>query len=92
MKRSYSDEFKAEAVRLAQSSEVSAAHVARELGLNPNTLYGWIEKCTVSSEDPGGGVEDLSAENKRLRRELKRAELERDILKKAVSIFSKELP
>lgn len=92
MKRSYTDEFRAEAVRLAQSGEVSAAQVARELGLNPNTLYGWIEKCTAGSEESGGGVEDLSTENTRLRRELKRAELERDILKKAVSIFSKELP
>jgi transposase len=91
MKRVYSDEFRAEAVRLAKSGEVSAAQVARELGINPNTLYGWIEKCTVKCSDSEGG-EDLSAENKRLRRELKRAELERDILKKAVSIFSKELP
>jgi transposase len=92
MKRVYSEEFKAEAVRLAQSGEVSAAQVARELGINPNTLYGWIEKCAVRSDDSDGAGEDLSAENKQLRRELKRAQLECEILKKAVSIFSKELP
>lgn len=92
MKRVYSDEFRAESVRLAQSGDVSAAQVARELGISPNTLYGWIEKCTIKAEDSDGGGEDLSAENKRLRRELKRAQLECEILKKAVSIFSKELP
>jgi len=92
MKRVYSDEFRIEAVGLAQSGEVSTAQVARELGINPNTLYGWIEKATVKSEDSDGTGEDLSAENKRLRRELKRSQLECEILKKAVSIFSKELP
>lgn len=66
--------------------------MARELGINPSTLYGWIEKSTVRSEDSHGAGEDLSAENKRLRRELKRAQWECEILKKAVSIFSKELP
>ena len=92
MKRVYSDEFRAEAVRLAQSGDASAAQVARGLGINPNTLYGWIEKCTVRSGSSELDGEDLAAENKRLRRELKRSDLECEILKKAVSIFSKELP
>ena len=92
MKKEYSEEFRLEAVRLAQSSETSAAQVARELGVNAHTLYNWIEKYGVKSEASDSQDVDLSGENKRLRRELKRAELENAILKKAVSIFSKELP
>jgi len=92
MKKEYSEEFRKEAVCLAQEGSVSMAQVARELGVNHNTLYNWVEKYGVKPDRSVGDDEDLAAENKRLRRELKRAELERDILKKAVSIFSKELP
>jgi transposase len=92
MQKKYSEEFRLEAVRLAQSDDVSTAQVARELGVNANTLYGWIEKYGVKAPEPDGAVEDLASENKRLRRDLKRAQLECEILKKAVSIFSKELP
>jgi transposase len=90
--KKYSEEFKMEAVRLAQSGEASAAQVARELGVNANTLYNWVEKYGSKPDGVDGYVEDVSAENKRLRRELKRAQLECEILKKAVGIFSKELP
>lgn len=91
MKKEYTEEFRKESVRLAQAGDVSMAQVARDLGVNHHTFYGWVEKYGEKREEAGGG-EDLASENKRLRRELKRAELERDILKKAVSIFSKELP
>ena len=91
MKREYSEEFKKESVALFQVGNVSMAQVARELDVNQHTFYNWVgkygDKCEKSNAD-----EDMATENKRLRRELKRAELERDILKKAVSIFSKELP
>ena len=92
MKKEYSEEFRMDAVRLAQSGDVSAAQLARELGVNHHTLYNWLEKYGVKPEKPDGSVEDLAAENKRLRRDLKRSQLECEILKKAVSIFSKELP
>lgn len=92
MKKEYSEEFRIDAVRLAQSGDVSAAQVARELGVNHHTLYNWIEKYGSKPDVSGGVGEDLAAETKRLRRELKRSQLECAILKKAVSIFSKELP
>lgn len=92
MKKEYTDDFKKESVRLFESGNVSRAQVARELGVNQHTFYNWIEKYGNKPKDPDVCSEDLSAENRRLRRELKRVELERDILKKAVSIFSKELP
>ena len=91
MKRDYCEEFKIESVGLFQGGEASKAQIARELGVNQHTFYNWVEKYGDKPSKCDVG-EDLSAENKRLRRELKRAELQRDILRKAVSIFSKELP
>lgn len=87
--KKYSEEFKKEAVRLALESGMSQARVARDLGVNINSLSGWIKKAKVTR---GGEVrETLEAESRRLRRELAIVTEERDILKKAVGIFSKEL-
>lgn len=91
MKR-YSEEFKEEAVKLALDGSVSRAQVARELGVNVNSLAGWI----LQYEDEHGGSvgrknETPEQENRRLRKENERLRMERDILKKAVGIFSKEL-
>lgn len=91
MKKEYSEEFKKESLHLFESGNVSRAQVARELDVNQHTFYNWVVKYGSKPEKVDVG-EDLSAENRRLRRELKRVELECDILKKAVSIFSKELP
>ena len=88
MKR-YSEEFKKEAVRLALEGGMSRSRVARDLGVNINSLAGWIKKAKATH-----GVEvreTLEQENRRLRRENERLTEERDILKKAVGIFSKEL-
>ena len=60
--------------------------------VNHHTFYNWVAKYGVKHEEPDGVVEDLASENMRLRRDLKGAQLECEILKKAVSIFSKELP
>ena len=88
MKR-YSEEFKKEAVRLALGGGMSRSRVARDLGVNVNSLAGWIKAAKATR---GGEVrETLEEENRRLRRENDRLAEERDILKKAVGIFSKEL-
>jgi len=87
MKR-YTEEFKAEAVRLALESEMSRSRVARDLGVNLNSLSAWIKKALQEGGAAAGTVEQ---ENRRLRRENARLTQERDILKKAVGIFSKEL-
>jgi len=63
MKREYSEEFRMEAVRLAQSGEVSTAQVARELGVNANTLYNWVEKYGSKPDRTEGAGEDSWAEN-----------------------------
>lgn len=88
MKR-YTEEFKKEAVRLTLEGGMSRAQVARDLGMNINSLAGWIK---AAKRDCGEEVtESLEQENRRLRRENERLTQERDILKKAVGIFSKEL-
>lgn len=88
-RRTYTDEFKQEAVRLAQNSGKPKAQVARELGISDGMLHGWMAKHEQA--DPKGiTLEAVSQENLRLARELKQAKLEIEILKKAAAYFAKE--
>lgn len=88
--RKFTQEFKQEAVKLALEGKVSKAQVARELGIRDNIRYRWIDK--YGSKENKQTVLSVSekAELVRLRREIRRIKQERDILKKAISIFSKE--
>ena len=89
--RHHTDEFKAEAVSLVERSGKSVPEIAEELGINARTLYHWVaahKPGTISSNGVSEG--DLAAENKRLRRELEIARQERDILKKAMGVFTRE--
>ena len=90
-RRKFTNEFKLEAVKLAESGDRPVAQVARELDLNETTLYRWMnrygQRAGAGRITPEGHEELI-----RLRRENKRLTMERDILKKAVGIFSKELP
>ncbi len=91
--RTYTKEFKVEALELLASSGQSSAQIERDLGITHGLLLKWRDRYQVK---PGNGQEQLvasdlaaaQAENRRLRRQLAIAEQERDILKKAVSIFS----
>jgi transposase len=92
--RTYTKEFKLEALELLKTSGKSAAQIERELGITQGMLLKWRDRYQVKQENGQARLEisDLEAaqaEIRRLRRELKVAEQERDILKKAVSIFSK---
>jgi len=79
MKR-YSEEFKKEAVRLALEGGMSHSRVARDLGVNINSLTSWIKKAMTTR---GGEVkETFEQEIRRLRRELAIVTEERDIIKK----------
>ena len=91
--RTYSKEFKLEAIRLAEESGKPVTVVARELGLRRNQIYKWREQLERKEESafPGSGRQaGLEAENARLRRELKAAREEAEILKKAAAYFAKE--
>jgi transposase len=87
-KKRFDRVFKAEAVKMVTEGGQKASEVARSLGIHPNQLYSWKRKITDDGDKafPGKGhLSELAA----LRRKLRDVEMERDILKKAVGIFSK---
>jgi transposase len=88
----YSAEFKMEALRLLETSGRSAAEIERELGIGDSCLRQWKRKVEANGSNafPGHGhVPADQEELVRLRRELEIVRQERDILKKAVAIFSR---
>lgn len=89
-RREFTNEFKLEAVKLAERGEVPVAQVARDLGLHETVLRRWMQRYGKRSNGTRL-TPDEHEELIRLRREVRRVTEERDILKKAVSIFSKEL-
>ncbi len=88
MRRKFTDEFKAEAVRLVFEQGMTAAQASRDLGICQTTLDRWVRSRRTEGT-PGGLIEDEKAELKRLRRENAVLRMERDILKKATAFFSK---
>ena len=91
MARAYSASFKAEAVKLALAGKTSKARIAKELGININSLDAWIRKYKESlGEIDPRRKESLEEEVKRLRKENEILRQERDILKKAAAYFAKE--
>ena len=93
VQKTYTREVKEEAVRLAQTSGKSITQVARELGMSDTSIHQWRKELAQHGPEafPGKGHQtELEEENRRLKRELERVQQERDILKKVVSIFSRE--
>jgi len=94
--RQYTDEFKLEAVRLAES--VGGSEASRRLGVPDSSLWNWIRlgrAGKLSESEPGATAvkrsqSELEAENARLRRELANTKLDLDIVKKAAACFAKE--
>jgi transposase len=91
-RRRFTEEFKQGAVRLVVKEEYSFSAAAEAVGVSEQTLRHWHAKLAPKPAECGedATVEELREENKRLRRELRRAELEREILKKATAYFAKE--
>ncbi len=95
VQKTYTQEFKREAVRLAQTSGKPITHVARALGISDTSIHQWRKELTEHGQEafPGSGHQTAQEEEVRqLRRELERVRQERDILKKAVAIFSRSQP
>ncbi|ARB45236.1 transposase [Alloalcanivorax xenomutans] len=97
-KRRFSDAFKREAVEVSLSSPQTQKQIAAKLGLHPTLLSRWRQewivgksssKKPVRNAGPTKSLEELERENARLKKQLKRAEMERDILKKADEYFAK---
>jgi len=94
-RRKYTREFKLEAVQLALSRNGNVSKVARNLGVNPNMLNRWIREYRSDSQYafPGlGKLKEPDEEIRKLKKELADTKMERDILKKALSIFSRQNP
>ena len=94
--RTYTDEFKREALELLKSSGKSAGQLERELGITPGMLLKWRGRYQVvaqENQEPKLVLSDLEAakrEIQRLQRELTEVAEEREILKKVVNIFSRK--
>jgi transposase len=91
-RRSFTPEFKAEAVKVVQQSGKSVAMVARELDLTETALRRWVDQAEVDAGRGRDGAltSDERAELAQLRREVRTLRMERDILKKATAFFAKE--
>ncbi len=93
LRRKHSLEFKREAVRLTLATDVTVKEVATNLGINPGVLQRWKAEMQThgASAFPGNGrLKASDDEVLQLRKDLARAQQERDILKKALAYFAKE--
>lgn len=90
-RRSFSPEFKAEAVRLAGQPGKTIPMVARELDLTATALRAWVKQARIdkTADSQGALTTDERAELTRLRRELRTVEQERDFLKKTAAYFAR---
>lgn len=88
----YTDEFKKDAVKLVIEHGYTIKEAARRLGCDKSTLVSWLKvfRSSNGASEEGLSVTELEAELKRLRKENKRLEMEREILKKAAAFFAKE--
>ena len=91
-RRRYDRQFKLDAMRMIQESERPVASIARDLGIHPNVLYKWRDQLLADPDHafPGKGkLKPEDEELRKLRREVDNLKEERDILKKALAVFSR---
>jgi transposase len=92
-RRKFSREFKVEAVKLIRERGVSVAQASRDLDVHENVLRKWVKEFGADPIQafPGHGqMKPEQQEIERLRREVHKLKVERDILKKAAAFFAKE--
>ena len=90
-RRNYTQEYKQEAVKLVTEQGYKISEAARNLGVNSNLLGRWKRDFEVGGDNLNSGDKaTLQSELKRLRKENKRLEMEREILKKAAAFFANE--
>ncbi len=89
----YTSEFKQDAVKLVVEQQYSCPEVGRRLGIAASNVSRWVRQYRQDQQDLSeGGIprKELEAEICRLKKENKRLEMEREILKKAAAFFAKE--
>lgn len=91
-RRSFSPEYKLEAVRAVTESGRPLSQVARELDLRPEQLRQWKQQLQARGQVARAAASlSIEDENRRLKRELEVARMERDFAKKAAAFFAKDL-
>ena len=92
-RRQYSREFKVQAVKMLTEQNLSAAEVARDLGINPSVIQHWKKKLAEEGDQAFPGNGRLTADQERIRaleQEVRKLRMERDILKKATAFFANQ--
>ena len=94
-KKTYTKEFKHEAVSLLETSDKTGVEVARELGIKRNQLYKWREELKAKGDDafqgPGRRPADQNNQVAQLKKENAQLKEELEILKKAAAYFAREM-
>lgn len=85
-RKTYTDQFKRDAVKLLTEQGYSLAKASGALGVSQGALSACRQTLTPMAQA------DVDAENRRLRKRVRELEMERDILKKATAFFAKQLP
>jgi transposase len=91
--KTYSNQFKIDAVKLVIEQGYKASEAARNLGIHPNVLRNWVNRFKTDSSRAFPGKGHMSPEREelnRLRKENMRLKMEHEILKKAAAFFAKE--
>lgn len=89
----YSNEFKQEVLRMAETSEKPISELERDLGLSAGLVRKWMQRYRIDEHDQElqrSESSETEAEIRRLKRELEIVKQERDILKKAIQVFSRD--
>jgi len=93
-KQVYTDTFKLQAVKLVIEKSLSLAEASKQMEIPKSTLVDWVKRAQLKGEESlrtqGNSISDLEAEVSKLKRDLSRMTMERDILKKATAYFAKE--
>lgn len=88
----FGDEFKRDAVRLVRATGRTCADVARELGMNRETLRTWVREAEAEDGESDAGLAKAERDElARLRKRVAELEIEKEILRKAAAYFAKEM-
>ena len=91
LRRQFDDEFKAGAVRLVLDEGQTVGRVARDLDLTESALRNWVDRARADRTKGRSGLTTEEREElRRLRKENRRLQVERDVLKKAAAFFARE--
>ena len=86
----YPPEFRAEALKLARSSDKPLSEIARDLGVSAESLRNWLKQERVDAGEREGITTDEREELRRLRKENRVLKEEREVLRKATAFFAAE--